>query len=473
LHDGRGRATGRPGRIRLEGASLLDDRLRGRTLREDLAEALPALPPGIDGLVLATGPNGDVWRATSSTGGVRHDVACAPDELQAGERLKSRLRAGSFLALLPIVQFLRNLSAPVWDRPPPRACFLFDDANLHWASYGYLRYEQLAAHADEHGYCADIAMIPLDGWYAHPSALSCFRRTPRLSLLVHGNNHTKDELEQPVSEDAAVRVAASALKRISAFESRTGLQVARVMSPPHGSVSLAMMSALRRTGFEAIAYWGPGDVASQALVDWGPADVHLGGGFPGLNRIAIDTPLDELVLRTFLGQRLLLSGHHADLSDGLDGLREAVARVDQLGPVEWSSVEDVARTNFAMRHDDGVVRVRPFTRRFLLDPPPHAERLVVEWPGDHDDVGAVVVTGVRGAPTIARAGDDIELPAGTPLDVRLVSDDTVDLEPVTTRSWAPWPVVRRCLTEGRDRMMPLIRPATPARTASAPLEDLP
>src|SRR5437588_776228 len=88
----------------------------------------------------------------------------------------------AFVALLALVHFLREVSAEHrWTPPPLRASFIVDDPNLHWPSYGFLRYRELVAHADAHGYHVALATVPLDGWFAHPAAARLLReRADRL-----------------------------------------------------------------------------------------------------------------------------------------------------------------------------------------------------------------------------------------------------------------------------------------------------
>ncbi len=50
----------------------------------------------------------------------------------------------------------------------------------------------------------------------------------------------------------------------------------------------------------------------------------------------------------------------------------------------------------------------------------------------------------------------IKLGAGT-IDVRLEPRERVDPLHALPPPMRPWPVVRRCMTESRDRLMPLIR----------------
>jgi hypothetical protein len=65
---------------------------------------------------------------------------------------------------------------------------MLDDPNLHWRTYGYVDYAQIAAHAKIHNYHMSFAMIPLDTWYVHkPTALLFQQNRNQISLLFHGS----------------------------------------------------------------------------------------------------------------------------------------------------------------------------------------------------------------------------------------------------------------------------------------------
>jgi hypothetical protein len=280
----------------------------------------------------------------------------SPRELGPTEALRERLCGHRSAALLPLVHFLRDPTAETDGQAPPlRASFLFDDPNLHWPTYGFVDLPALGAHARRHGYHAALATVPLDGWFAHPRALQALRDSDgALSLLVHGNDHYGGELARPQTPSEALALAAQALRRVAAFERRTGVKIDRVMVPPHERCSRATVSGLRRCGFEALTVTQPypwlGDGADSwlehppeagPLVGWRPAD--NADGLPVLLRHPLtQRSLPELTLRAFLGQPLILYGHQNDLSDGLDVLAAAAADVERLGPTQWSSLGEIA-----------------------------------------------------------------------------------------------------------------------------------
>ncbi len=338
--------------------------LRGARLTDRCCDSLPAqaLAPGQ--LTLASVGGAPAWVAEGANHA--HELlAAAPAELAEGESLRERLAPGRCLALLAFVRFLQNLSAaqPSWVAPP-HAAFVLDDPNLHWPTYGHLRYEQLALHAREHGYHMVIATTPLDGWFAHRGVVRLFREhAGQLSLCIHGNNHLGPELGRIDSDAQGLALARQALARAGAFQRRTGVPVERVMVPPHEQLSEPAARGLRAGGFAAVcvsrpypwiaprsplpaAALGAGPPERGALAGWGGREL-VAGGLPLLLRAGFDAPREDLVLRAFLGQPLILYGHHDLLADGLDVLAEATAAIDALGAVRWGSLAAIARAGGA------------------------------------------------------------------------------------------------------------------------------
>ena len=456
------RGSRRSTRVHFSSSSAVDGRLRGRTLVEEEWPVTPPLDGRDAGSVLASGPDGGLWSVDDVGGVTTHSVTCLPPELESGERLKSRLQAGRFLALLPLVQFLREVTgASEWVPPARTACLVLDDPNLHWPSYGFVNYRQLADHATSHGYHMSIATVPLDAAYADRRAVEVFRSSPTLSLSVHGNNHLKRELAQSFPESATVAVAAQALRRVAAFERRHGLEVDRVMIPPHTSVSVPMMRAMLRVGFEAICFEGPvGSGSDDALIGWNPADVHVAGGLPGLHRHYFGCSPEELVLRGFLDHPLILAGHHGDLAPNLDALASSAAAVNDVADVRWTSLAGVARANYLLRRSDALLEIRPFARVVDVDLPEEVSRLRVSLPPmalDHDQAVTVEPIGEAGDRRTVPPGESFAVRGGGSLRLRVGRPADVAPESVPSPPWAPWPLLRRGLVSGRDRLAPVLR----------------
>jgi hypothetical protein len=444
--------------VELATVAGLDRRLQGQTLPDrhlDVAGTLAA-ERGVE--VLAEVAGAPAWIRE----GRLDVVAVAPQELDEGEPLRDRLGAGRSLALLPLLELLRELTAETAWRPPPlRATFLLDDPNLHWPSYGFLSLPRLGRHAADHGYHLALAMVPLDARFAHPEAARLLREEPGLSLCVHGNDHYGGELGRAHDDGEAMALAAQAQRRIAAFEHRTGVPVSRVMVPPHEECSETMAAALARTGFAAISmtrpfpwlsapprHWLSG--GSGALPGWAPADVTA-SGLPVLLRHPFAEPHfspAELALRAYLDQPLILYGHHDDLADGLDLLAERSAAVERLGTVRWGSLEAVAAANVQWRLDGDLLRLRPYSRRLTVEVPPEARRAVVEPPWDTQ---GEIVDKPGGVVPVA---EPFPVTGGTSMDLRLQRPDAVSPDAIAAPPRRLRPLVRRALGETRDRLQP-------------------
>ncbi len=442
----------------------LDRSLRGAELPDDrLGTALDAAEHATERAgVLASCRGVPTWTHR----GLLQSALLIPRELEPEEALRERLRDGRSAALLPLVHFLREATATVgWEPPALRASFLFDDPNLHWPSYGFVKLPTLSEHARSHGYHAALATIPLDGWFAHPAARRALRESAgALSLLVHGNDHDGGELGRPRTVAEAVAMAAQALRRVRSFEDRTGIAIDRVMVPPHEECSRATLTGLRRCGFEAITmtqpfpWLGDGEEGWLArppgtgpLAGWRPVD--LAEGLPVLLRHPLSRrSLPELTLRAFLGQPLILYGHQADLLEGLDVLTDAAADVERSGPARWCPLGEIAASSFETRHQGSQLDVRLLSRVARIEVPADAEQLTVDPPPSLPIANEQLLVDGRQH----RFGEPIDAAPGSTIEIALRPEDAVDVTSVPSPRRRPLAMPRRILSEGRDRLQPLL-----------------
>jgi hypothetical protein len=442
----------------------LDSRLRGAMLPDTrLGEALDCgatLRPSGSATVLASCRDQPTWTGAAAC----QTALLAPAELDADEALRERLRDGRSAALLPLVHFLRELTSPIaWQPPATRASFLFDDPNLHWPSYGFVKLGDLGRHAREHGYHASLATVPLDGWLSHRAAVRAMRESQgALSLVIHGNDHFGGELGRLGTEAAALALAAQARRRVESFGRRTGIEVGPVMVPPHEDCSEPVPASLRRCGFEAMTMtrpfpwlappprsWLTRPEGSSPLAGWRSVDIVA--GLPVLLRHPfVGRSLAELALRAFLDQPLILYGHQADLSEGLVVLADGAADVERIGPARWCSPAEIVASSYESRRDGARLAVRPLASRVQVEIPEGVEELSCEP--------------AAGLPTAQLLVDGRQVPSGEPLSVHagakvtlvLRAGDEVDIASVPPPRRQPLALPRRLLSESRDRLQPLL-----------------
>ena len=184
------------------------------------------------------------------------------------------------------------------------------------------------------------------------------------------------------------------------------------------------------------------------------------GGNTRLPRYPLSGDRDDLPLRAFLGQPLILYGHHWDFAGGLDLLAQAAGEINGLGDVEWGPLGWVARTNCATRTLHDTLLVRMHSRRVAVEVPAGVRALrvlVPEPPGgsrghhvsDSKSSAAVDFDGGWGTsePIAIEGRDHVEL--------TLTPDHPLSPDEVRSRGLRPWLAVRRALVEGRDRIQPI------------------
>ncbi len=444
----------------------LSPALRG----QELAMAADRVLPGsCTGEVLAGCQAGPLWVRRQEAGRQTDFVSEALPELPPGGLLVDHIALTRWTGVLPLIEFLRRISIDHgWASPPLRACIMFDDPNLHRPKYGFIDYKALVNHAEEHNYHAAMATVPLDAWGSSAEAVALFRNhAARVSLLVHGNNHTHAELARPYSDGARGRLVAQSLERISRLEQRLGLPIPKVMAAPHGACSETMAGELLRQGYEAACIsWGSLRKYNPHKV-WPPSfglepAEFLAGGLPVMPRFRLSHHCHhEVILSAFLDQPLVPVGHHQDLADGLDLLARVSAAINRLGPIRWCNMGEIAHYNFKKRVRGNTLDVRMYARAVHVDLPPAAANLKIEraWaPLEEQDERLQVR--FEGGGWISLEGDEVSVPSDKPraktVDVRSVFEAPVDNHPVGPPALRPWPIVRRILAETRDRLQPLV-----------------
>jgi hypothetical protein len=441
--------------------------LRGRTLADGSPAGELPLPPDGAGGVLASVDGAPVWWQDHTSAAGLWLSAYPLAELGEGETLREHLKTGRFMGLLPLVHFLGHVAgAEGWTLPSPRASFVVDDPNLHWPSYGYLKYRELIAHAGRHGYHLGLATVPLDRWWVDRRAAGLVRDNgSALSLLMHGNDHLAQELGRLRGDREAESVIAQSLRRTAALERRAGVTVNRVMVPPHSACSEEALRAMFALGIEAVCLnrsypWRDQEPAPTPLVEWHPAEL-VAGGLPVLLRSPLVDPREDFAFRALLGQPLILYAHHWDFSEGLDILAQAARDINALGDVRWGPLKWVARGGCCTRRVGDTMFVRMCARRVAVDVPTGVSELRAvaqqplggaAWRGlarpDGEEVGMAFDEGLG-------TSEPLKVEALGKIELTLVPARPLDPAVPPAPGRRPWSLVRRVMVEGRDRVQAL------------------
>jgi hypothetical protein len=445
------------------GASVnLDSCLRNQkmVLRQETSFSPLATQPGDE--VLASVEDRPVWLAR----GACQLFGALPPRLQQDEFLFQHLNSRRFMELLPLVHFLRQLvKATDWAGPPPRACLVFDDPSFYWRSYGFVNFRRLGEHATRHNYFAAVATIPIDTWGVNRGVATTLRSfSPRLSILIHGNNHLNREMLLRNREEG-LATAAQALRRMERLARQHELQFARIMEAPHAVLSNNMLQQLREAGFDAALCTT--ELFVRHNPDLGlPAGFGLDrsemlGGLPTLPRIKL-TPdwKNDVLLAAFLRQPIIIAGHHYDAAHGMKLMAEMAEAINQLDGVTWSDLPGILRTNYLQRTDGDVLIVKMYSKRITVTIPAGIRQLCVQrtWLAEGQTEKLIFSEGT-GTKVERGAGSSTEwftLTGSQTVEVGTQNEPAPSLVRISPPRLSPWVIARKILMEVRDRVTPLL-----------------
>jgi hypothetical protein len=275
-----------------------------------------------------------------------------------------------FSQYIPVMMLLRDMFGDeIWHPTGRFAAVVIDDPPLV-PKFGYLDFAQLLAQTDRDGFAVSVAFIPFNRWRTRRATADLFVRRPdRLSLCIHGCDHTSREFG--IRDLAALReMAYAARQRMDSHRLRSGVNYDDVMVFPQGVFSEEAVRAIDDCGFLATANStlsaaddGREFAAGEVLV---PAMTRY-SAFPVFKR---RYPRDAhlFTMDAFLGRPVLPVLHPPDFKDGYEILGLIAAQVNGLAEsVRWCGLGEIARSlHIVRRVGPGRMHVRALASTVLL-----------------------------------------------------------------------------------------------------------
>ena len=435
---------------------------RGRKVRTKLIQVGPVLSVKNNEKILAGSEQGPIWSVTEVDGVKCFRSALVLPHISTKQNFNDIFNGECFLEMLVLLEFIREISSDkAYQSAPLRASFIIDDPNLHWPRYGFFDYREVVGLSTKENFHVSFATIPLDTWYTHSPTADIFRKNPqRISLLIHGNNHAKEELGLSYSEEARKALLGQAIDRIKRLEKKTNVPVCRVMVPPHGACSNDMLAALPKCGFESacisagsLRFHNP-DRPWVKTLGFLPSEIIE--DCPVLPRWGLTGNVENtLLIAAYLGQPMILRGHHQDLKGGGGKFIEFARFINSLGNVFWSSMTGLSRLNYQWRMDGTTAWIKPFGRNTMFRLPKEATEIIIDSPEiiGNDAWQIVFVDGNQDKIKPSERFLVSEL-MGREISIEhnIVPQPLISLK----ADFKPTPVkliLRRLLTETRDRML--------------------
>lgn len=300
-----------------------------------------------------------------------------------------------YAQLIALSIFFRSAAGPwCWTSPVTAANFIVDDPYLK-KRYGFIRYSELTRELSTSGGALTIAFIPYNFRRSDPVTIELLRQhCDRFSIAVHGCDHTGGEY---ASTDSAWMnaVTGRALERMEQHSALTGMSFDNVMVFPQGKFSTAAISALQSNGFDAAANSGawPVDYGTNPLTIRDLLDVAVTRyeNFPIFIR-RYPTDIFDYAFDAMFQKPVLGVEHQGYFSKGYGALKEAIWRINSLGPqIRWMPLGDALASSCIMRiTGENRFVVRHFASRFRFkNPSDRPMELKIEKPASKQEVIAV------------------------------------------------------------------------------------
>jgi hypothetical protein len=434
---------------------------RGRKLRTKISLFESHLSVSRNEKILASNEQGPIWTVSEKEGAKCFRSALPLPYLTAEHNFNDIFNGECFLEMLIFLEFIREISPKtLYQNAPLRASFIIDDPNLHWPKYGFVDYREIASKAQKENYHFSFATIPLDTWYTNKATAKIFRENSKwLSLLVHGNNHAKKELALPYSDDSRKLLLKQANQRIQYLEKKANLMVSRVMVPPHGACSSAMLSDLPNYGFESACISAGSLRAHNQDMPWiktlGFFPSEIIQGCPVLPRWGLTGNVENsLLIAAYLGQPLILRGHHQDLKDGGEVFSKFANYINGIGDVLWSNMKELSGLNYQWKMEGTKCHIKPLGINTVFKLPGKAVEIIIDSPssiGDYHwqilspDGGLVNIPTEVSFPISENMSEEVVLKRNSGTEQLLLSKNIISTEPSL--------ILRRLLTEIRDRLL--------------------
>lgn len=239
-----------------------------------------------------------------------------------------------FCEAVPTTMYLKWAFRDVcWTNPETSSCTIVDDTVLK-PRYGFLDFRQTLDLMDKYDFTTTIAFIPRNWPRTNPRTVAMFQRRPdRLSLSVHGCDHTASEFASRSTALLNRRIKAAS-QRMEFLLQRTSLKGDRVMIFPWGEFSPETGYALKLNGSVAAVNTevAPSNNASNEtkIADiWNVAIMQY-GTFPIFTRRYLTHGIENFAFDALLGKPCLIVAHHDVFKDHGRDLVDFIAKLNSL-----------------------------------------------------------------------------------------------------------------------------------------------
>ena len=259
--------------------------------------------------------NGGASFLSCEHGGHRAFVSCSCEIPNLDEPFsgKSYDVTGQFLSVVPLLMYLKWAFRDVsWQPNETGACLILDDPVLK-SRYGFCDFRLLDSQMKDHSFTTNIALIPWNTRRTSAEMASLIRSSGgRLSVSVHGCNHTAGEFETDDVGELTAKVEL-ANRRMEQHRETSGISHDAIMIFPGGIFSPESLRVLQQHGFVAAVNTSPRPLQpKKALMTrdfWALARTGY-SSFPIFTRRYPADGIANFAFDILLGKPCLIVEHH-------------------------------------------------------------------------------------------------------------------------------------------------------------------
>jgi hypothetical protein len=281
-----------------------------------------------------------------------------------------------FLSAVPIVMYLKwAFSEVAWrGMAETPACLIVDDPLLK-PRYGFLRFADVLEQMDRFNFTTSIAFIPWNWSRTHRETIQQFKSRPdRLSLCIHGCDHSRGEFAARSSSLLNTRIK-TAKQRMQSLFQKTSLPYDEIMVFPQGMFSPETGRALKLNGIVAavnteVAPSG-GATNETKISDLWDVAIMKYGSFPIFTRRYLSHGVENFAFDALLGKPCLIVAHHDVFKDRGKELMGFIGRLNSLKwNLRWCSLGEVIRHSFKIRNGvNGTYAIKMYANHLEMDNP--------------------------------------------------------------------------------------------------------
>jgi hypothetical protein len=169
---------------------------------------------------------------------------------------------------------------------------------------------------------------------------------------------------------------------------------------------------------------------------------------------------NSILIAALLHQPIIAMGHHNDLAEGVEILSDLARFINSFGNVKWTDMKGISRAHYAQKQEGNLLWLRMYTKRIEIRVPEGTTEILAvrPWLRREETLPLAWKCLSNSSEWKVQPPDEpIPVLPGQTIEISNVLPASLFVDEKNVRNYHLWPIVRRQLTEARDRLAPILR----------------